>query len=78
MQNVTDLISLAKPGTEHFFLKPLSCERVRENTVWLTLCVFCGGRLIHMPDFLERRPEYREFHHSVYDGGDDEEVGAAD
>jgi len=38
---------------------------------------FVARRLIHMPDLLERRPLDRELYHSVYDRGDDEEVGAA-
>lgn len=53
MQNVTDLVSLAKPGMGDYHLSCRSSERVRLNKA-----DGCGFRLIHMSDFLEGRPEY--------------------
>lgn len=51
MQNVTDLVSLAKPGRPHEHLQILSSETVCLCEV---LICFFGTRLIHVPDILER------------------------
>lgn len=60
MQNVTDLISLAKPGTPEFlYLSLRSKEKVRRRPRSTSadecLPVF---RLIYVSDLLERRPKH--------------------
>lgn len=94
MQNVTDLISLSKTGKtstpaspvsptnrkEDIHISLRSSERVRiipprtrADSFFVRTC-----RLIHVPDFLERRPEHRELRHQVLDRRYDEALGAAD
>ena len=72
MQNVTDLVSLAKPGMS-MQLSVKSSERVCS----VQALMLNNDRLIHMPDFLERRPRYRELHHPIHFRRYDEEVGTA-
>lgn len=84
MQNVTDLVSLAKPGTyaDQEYLSIRSSEKVRPLRQLTETDLYPQSlgtvRLIHLPDLLERRPVDREFHHPVCQRGRDEEVGDAD
>jgi hypothetical protein len=62
MQNVTETISLQKPGK--FLPEPFG------DFSTLTTC-----RLVYMSNFLERRSGYREFYHTISNRGRNEAVG---
>lgn len=63
MQNVTDIIVAGKTGMGSYIR--VSSDQWVCCFQWLTIC--CEYRLIHLPDLLERRSEYRKLRHSLPD-----------
>lgn len=72
MQNVTETISLQKPGRT---VQPSPCRFFMFVFFFFFFLLTKFKRFLYMPDFLERRSRNRKLHHPLQFGGDNEEVG---
>lgn len=69
MTNVTDIVSLAKPG------KLLCHSPTLELMARLTVVFLFCCRLLQRANLVERRPWHRKFYHQIPQRGDDAEMG---